>query len=81
MFESTHGLDNRDNALTLRNNDVTCPRIQETHDILILDTVTALGGSSLKQKLFGIRNETDFGLTTSSTSSRCITLDKLFYKL
>lgn len=69
MFESTHGLDNRDNALTLRNNDVTCPRIQETHDILILDTVTALGGSSLKQKLFGIRNETDLSLMTSSTSS------------
>lgn len=48
MFESTHGLDNRDNALALRNDDVTCPRIRETHDILILDTATALGGSSLK---------------------------------
>ena len=38
MFESTKGLESRDNVPTLRNGDITCTLVPETHGIIFTGT-------------------------------------------
>ena len=60
IFESTQGKDNKDDVLTLRNHNVPCTRVQETHNIIFPCAASASGGRS-QNNLFGVWTKTDFG--------------------